>query len=82
MLIQLNGSLDIFNHMKEDSPPVHAPYTADTRQTAAIFENGFEMGLYKGRNFAWIQLHPFQMVKEVRIKNRLAESSSKNEYRL
>ena len=82
MPVQLKVSLEIFSQINEESPPVQAPYKADTKQTAAIFENGFEIGLYRGRSLICIQLHPFQITKEVRIKKRLAAISSNREYLL
>jgi hypothetical protein len=41
---QLNVSLDSFIQVKEDNPPVQAPYKAETKQTVAIRANIFETG--------------------------------------
>jgi len=79
MPIQLNPSLEILIHIKVDKPPVQAPYKADAKQTVAIRGNNFDTGAYRGRSLKCIQLQPAQIIKEVRMKNKLAAISSGTE---
>jgi hypothetical protein len=79
MPVQLNASLEIFIQIKEDRPPVQAPYKADAKQTVAILKKSLDTGAYRGRSLKCIQLQPAQIMNDVRMKNKLAAISSGTE---